>query len=420
MHKTAFVVFNYGAFGGASKRYTMLFGYLDKKYPGRFYYIVNRSLFVQLKDVFPELESENIFVIDYGDNKLPLNTDKNSLTRKPQKIDDYREPPEIQDRDLGFPRKVYRFFKNYLKQREIFREIEAIRRKHDIKVFIGVFAGILPLTFYLRENPRNASVVFSDMDSWFSDIVTDTGKFWYRKYYSFNYALENSDVVDFLSPYIVEGVRQRNVKLKEENIHIAPCSFADYSRCSPGLKNNFEIAFVARTEPDKNPMLYLEAAREICRRYEHIKFHLVGEGTLVNEIYDFISSNELQSRINFVYSSNPPSILSGTSIFVSLQSGTNYPSQSVLEAMACSNAVIASNRGDTELFIKPEFGILVNLNKDKLTEALARLIDNRELTLAMGKRAREYVLANHTVERYSDYISELIDKAYQKHFKQMF
>ena len=417
MHKTALVVFNHGAFGGAPKRYTMLFEYLNKKYPGMFYYILNQSLFVQISEVFPELESENIIVIDYGDDKLLTRTEKYLDTRKPRKIDNYTEPPEIKDIDLEFPRKVYRFIKNYLIQKKIFREIDSIRRKYNIKVFIGVFSGILPLTFYLGGNPRKASVIYSNMDSWFSEIVNDTKKFWYRKYYSFNYALENSDVVDFLSPYIVEGVRHRNVILKEENIHIAPCSFADYGRCSPGLKNNFEIAFVGRTEPDKNPMLYLEAAREICRRYEHVKFHLVGEGTLVNEIYDFISSNELQSRINFVYSSNPPSILSGTSIFVSLQSGTNYPSQSVLEAMACSNAIVASNRGDTELFIKPEFGMLINLNKSELIEALERLISNRKLTLEMGKKAREFVLANHTIERYSNYILELIDKAYYKHFK---
>ena len=48
----------------------------------------------------------------------------------------------------------------------------------------------------------------------------------------------------------------------------------------------------------KNPMLYLEAAKEIALRYPFVKFHLLGEGTLVNEIKNYIELNNL----NVLYS----------------------------------------------------------------------------------------------------------------------
>ena len=53
--------------------------------------------------------------------------------------------------------------------------------------------------------------------------------------------------------------------------------------------------------------------------------------------------------------------------------GTN---PSLLEAMACGNAIIASKRGDTELFINSSNGLLIDLNKSELVSAMELLINN--------------------------------------------
>lgn len=336
--------------------------------------------------------------------------------KTPTHYADHSPNPVEADKETSYLRKVYRYYKNKFRQKNLYSVIEQYRRELDIKVLVGVFGGGVPLTFYTNQSPRKASVVFANMDSWFTDVHADMKKMWYTRYYSFNEIMEKADVVDFLSPYILEGVKQRKVNIDEEAIEVAPCSFIDYSKCSVGDKSSFKIAFSARLEPDKNPMMFLEAAKIIRRKYPEVKFHLMGEGSLVHEIKSFIEGNELNDSISFRFHKNPPEVFANTSIFVSLQTGTNYPSQSVLEAMACGNAIIASSVGDTEMFINKDNGVLIPLEINTLVRAIENLITDNEKTRVLGINAREYALKNHTAEKYIEYFSGIVKKAYSMNF----
>ncbi|MBE2226237.1 MAG: glycosyltransferase, partial [Ignavibacteria bacterium] len=134
------------------------------------------------------------------------------------------------------------------------------------------------------------------------------------------------------------------------------------------------------------------------------------------EIAEFITAAGIKENVNFTFHNNPPEVFSRTSVFVSLQTGTNYPSQSVLEAMACGNAVIASNRGDTGLFINNANGVLVELNTGEVAAALKKMILNREDTTLLGKQAAEFVRQYHTIEKVTEYYTGLITGVYEGGF----
>lgn len=408
---TAFIIFSSGAFGGAEKRFTNLFLHLQNKFPGRFHFIINPLMRSHLNRVFNGINEKKIHIIDTGSGNTK--NDSETSGNLPIQYNDMIPNPFIVDKDASILRKYYWFYKNKRKQKNIFDQIELIRTKEDIKVFIGIFAGGLPLVFYCEQENPSVKIIFSDMDSWFSDVLSDVKKLWYRKYYSFNYILECADKVDFLSPYIAEGVKNLGVNIAPQKISIAPGSFIDYGKCIIGAKHNLEIAFASRLEPDKNPILYLEAAREVLKEYPGIKFHLLGEGSLVSKINEYISANRIEKNINFTFHKNPPEILRETSIFVSLQTGTNYPSQSVLEAMACGNAIIASDTGDTSLFVNTSNGVLVQLNKNSVVSALKKLIANTASTKMLGLQAVKFAMDNHTVEKVSEYYTGLIGSVYK-------
>jgi glycosyltransferase involved in cell wall biosynthesis len=408
---TAIVLFNYGAFGGAPKRYTNLFRHLINLYPDSFFFLTNSILRGQIKEIYPKIDSSNLLVLD--NNPIdPYLIQESSET--PRLFSGITPDPIVVDRDSLLPRKIYWFYKNKLKQYSLFRKIEKYRKQMKIDVFYGVFSGILPLVFYLNSKPRKAGIIFSDMDSWFNDVHTDMKKLWYRKYYSFNYALENCDYVDFLSQYILEGVKQRGVNINDDSVSISPCSFTNYSHCAVGEKKNFEIAFCSRLEPNKNPLLYLRAAKEILKKHPFVKFHLLGEGSLVREIDSFIKDNNMSGSVNFRFHVNPPEVFKESSVFVTLQKFTNYPSQSLLEAMACGNAVVASDVGDTAELVNENNGIIVPLSLDKIVEALDNLIGHKEQTLRLGIKARNDVITVHTIDRFTEYFLNLIQKAYSK------
>lgn len=307
--------------------------------------------------------------------------------------------------------------KNYSMHYCLYREIERHKKLNNISVFFGVYTGIIPLYFYLKKKRRKEGILFCDMDSWFNDVLLKERKYWNRKYSSFNYALENSDYVDFLSPFILEGVKERGMKIKDESVSITPCSFTDYSKCTIGNKSIFKVAFAGRLEKNKNPDIFLEAAFNLSKKYPEILFHIMGEGRLSVIVQSQITNSGLNNIVFHGFHPQPTDILSDTSVFVSIQTTNNYPSQSVLEAMGCGNAIVATNVGDTSMFINEGNGILINLDAKELSDAIETLYLNKELRDKLGNYAYSYVRENHTVEKMADYYISLFNKAASKYIK---
>jgi glycosyltransferase involved in cell wall biosynthesis len=280
---------------------------------------------------------------------------------------------------------------------------------------MGIYNGILPLYFYLMKKRRDIGIIFCDMDSWFDDVLPREKKFWYRKFSSFNYALENSDYVDFLSPFILEGVKERGVKIKKEAVSITPSSFTDYSSCRIGNKDIFQVAFAGRLEMDKNPYMFLDAAIKLSKKYPDVIFHIMGDGRLSSEIKKKAETSGSSNIIFHGFHFQPTRILADTSVFVSIQTTNNYPSQSVLEAMACGNAIVATDVGDTRMFINQNNGILINLNVDELLNAIEILYLNKELRERMGQFGFNYVRKNHTIEKMADYYITLFNETSKRY-----
>jgi len=86
-----------------------------------------------------------------------------------------------------------------------------------------------------------------------------------------------------------------------------------------------------------------------------------------------------------------------------------------LEAMACGNAIIATDVGNTRLFINDNNGILVDFNPERISNALEYLINNAELCKAKGRYAAEYVKNNFKVQKAIGYYANLVFKA--NHFE---
>jgi len=79
--------------------------------------------------------------------------------------------------------------------------------------------------------------------------------------------------------------------------------------------------------------------------------------------------------------------------------------------MACGNAIIASNTGDTGLLVNVNNGLLVDLTLNSIVSAMRNLIDNPQKTNRLGSNAREFVMKEHTLEKESDYYMNLFINA---------
>ena len=104
----------------------------------------------------------------------------------------------------------------------------------------------------------------------------------------------------------------------------------------------------------------------------------MGEGSL----FTGLSIRKEELKLNNVYFeggvSDPSIYLMKSKIFISIQSDNNYPSQSLLEAMASENAIVASDVGETRRIVTDKEGILIPLSAKKIVEALKFLFNHSD------------------------------------------
>lgn len=195
-------------------------------------------------------------------------------------------------------------------------------------------------------------------------------KKWHAFIMRFNVFLSSS--IDTLYPASKKTLEK---VFKHRTITVTPCSLPkldEYiSEKNPVSKDNI-IVFASRLIKDKNPMMVIDAAKIIYEKLIERNYQVIicGDGPLNQSISDSIESNNLQKAVRFIGQQNMQDILPSTQVFLSLQENENYPSQSLLEAIASGCICIATNVGETSLVVKPEFGILI----EKKAESLARAI----------------------------------------------
>ncbi len=186
-----------------------------------------------------------------------------------------------------------------------------------------------------------------------------------------------SNTIDILDPVIYKRLKKmfffrRNIKLtqagsldtKDYNFHF-------------GLKEN-SIIFSGRFNEQKQVMKFVDSIKTIDftlskRGISNLKYYLLGDGPLQLEVES--SLLKLSKEGIFVYSGfkkNYKGLLEKSKVFLSIQKFNNYPSNSLMEAMACGAIPITINNGSTKLLAKESFSYYVpeNFTSEELAKAV--------------------------------------------------
>lgn len=152
--------------------------------------------------------------------------------------------------------------------------------------------------------------------------------------------------------------------------------------------------------PEKNLSLLVKAFSLVAKRHNSIKLLLVGDGPDKESLQKLAASLGLGESCAFMPTQeNVPEWLRLIDIFV-LPSVTEALSNSLMEAMACGCATIASSTGgNPELVESGKTGLLFeNDNIEELVGQLDLLISNAALRNELSKRASTFIRNNFSLE----------------------
>lgn len=291
-----------------------------------------------------------------------------------------RDPPEL--RNQGFDRKAAYFCRKVFYLAQLKNVLSNIRAEH-----IHAISNPGTLTLFLAVVlPRGLQLSFSVVDN---SLLTEKNTLLQRLVFSVSCA--RAKFVDCLSPSLAEIGTTRVPKSLQRKLLVAPCSFSDYSKVRVAQHRDIDVLSLSRFVQGKGLDL-LQAAAPFFATHD-TTLHICGSGPSQPDIPNAVMYETSRSF----------EILGRTKIFLSLQTADNYPSQSLLEAMASGCAIIATDVGHTRLLLNETNAVLIPVRAEALANTIIDLLGDPKRRKRLGEAARTMATTEHTVGRYIEY-----------------
>jgi glycosyltransferase involved in cell wall biosynthesis len=183
----------------------------------------------------------------------------------------------------------------------------------------------------------------------------------------------------FLKNKIVEDRLFRN-----EEIEVIPngidCErFRNSKRID--LQGDPALLFVGRLEHIKGVDILLKSMKSILKQLPRAVLHIVGNGTMMNQMKIYVGSNSLGNKVIFhgSISEDLPAYYGSTDICI-VPSRFDIGPSVILEAMSAGEPIVASRVGGIpELIEDFENGILVDPGTDHIAQSIIELWNDKDL-----------------------------------------
>ena len=235
------------------------------------------------------------------------------------------------------------------------------------------------------------------------NLTMVVGPIWALPVYRF--ALGRCAGIDALTETVRADLIARGIA--GEKICVSPGSVVDLEHFRPSQEKEPWVVFAGRLVEEKNPLLFLEAVPAILRAVPSSRFYLFGEGPLRREVDQALARLKLQDVVALGFHPYLAPVLGKTRVFVSLQRQDNYPSQSLLEAMACGAVPVATDVGLTWRLVDDTTGLRVKPDPGQIAEAVIGLLTHPQRCDALGRPARQRVAERHSDDGYQAYLDTL-------------
>lgn len=191
---------------------------------------------------------------------------------------------------------------------------------------------------------------------------------------------------------------------RDTPIQAARYCFVDTSQFMPAIDKHNEVVFAGRLVDVKRPGLFIDAVAAARRKapasVDGWRFLMLGKGPLEAALRRQVAAAGLDDLLRIEFAEHVGTRLAHSRIFVSTQDEENFTSLAMLEAMACGNAIVARDVGQTRAFVREgENGNLMSHpDAEACADALLGIMGDPERQRRMGKESRRITLEEHCAE----------------------
>lgn len=219
-----------------------------------------------------------------------------------------------------------------------------------------------------------------------------------------NVSLTSCQQIVVLSSSLEKLLNQRSLLPLSHKIVLVSQGI-DIEKFRPGLglipKAHIEFLFVGRLSKLKGVQYALQAFKMIHEIYPYTRFIIVGEGEEREFLEKFTAQENIQNAVEFrghLDQDTLARVYRKADVFVIPSLSEGLPNV-VLEAQASGLPVIGTKVDGIPELLDNGMGILVPpCDKQKLFWAMEILIKDANLRRIMAKKARKYVVENHSFE----------------------
>lgn len=158
-------------------------------------------------------------------------------------------------------------------------------------------------------------------------------------------------------------------------------------------EKDFVILCVAELNDNKNQKQLIEAVHVLSKKYNNIKCLIVGIGESHQFLQDMVNQLQLNKIVHFLsFRRDIPELLAASDVVTLLSKREGLP-KALLEALAASKPIVATNiRGNRDLVADGVNGYLVPVSDVEATvKALTKLINDPLKIQQMGYKSKEIV-----------------------------
>jgi glycosyltransferase involved in cell wall biosynthesis len=213
----------------------------------------------------------------------------------------------------------------------------------------------------------------------------------------------------------IEGLDRARFDIIYNGVDVTPLSGQSSSETVPN-RDSSTVVMVANLRPVKSVTTLIEAAAIVVKTHSQARFVIIGDGPDRVALMELAKELGLETRITFAGKQSDVASMLNTATIGVLTSVSEGFSNAILEYLRAGLPVVATDvGGNREAITDGNNGYLIPVGNHRiLAEKLNHLLSHPEQRMAMGRRGRERVEREFSLEsmirKHQDYYRHLVGR----------